>query len=70
MQEIVRMVADKTGIPEDKARQATETVIGYLKDKLPPAVSSQLDNVAAGGAGGGNLGDIAGNLGGRLGGRE
>ncbi len=64
------MVADKTGIPEEKARQATETVIGYLKDKLPPGVSNQLDSVAAGGSAGGRLGNIAGALGGKLGGRE
>ena len=38
-QELVRMVAEKTGISEDKARTAAETVIGYLKNKMPAAVS-------------------------------
>ena len=64
------MVADKTGIPEEKARQATETVIGYLKDKLPAGVSNQLDSVAAGGSASGGLGSIGGGIGGKLGGRE
>ncbi len=35
MDEIVHLVAQKTGFPEDKARQAVEVVIGYLKDRMP-----------------------------------
>ena len=55
-QELVRMVAEKTGISEDKARTAAETVIGYLKDKMPAAVSSQLDSAASGVSGMGKEG--------------
>lgn len=62
-QELIRMVADKTGISEDKARMAAETVVGYLKNKLPAPVSSQLDNVVSGGGGG--LGDLS-SLGGKM----
>lgn len=61
-QELVRMVAEKTGISEDKARTAAETVVGYLKGKLPAPVSSQLDSAVSGGGGGG-LGDMASGLG-------
>ena len=32
-EDLIRTVAQKTGLPEDKARSATETVIGYLKEK-------------------------------------
>jgi hypothetical protein len=66
-QELIRMVAEKTGVSEDKARVAAETVVGYLKGKLPPAVSNQLDSVAAGG---GSVGDIASGIGSKFGGRE
>lgn len=66
MQELIKMVSDKAGISEDQARKATETVMGYLKGKLPPAVASQLDGVASGGSTG-NLGDIASGLGGKFG---
>jgi hypothetical protein len=59
-QELIRMVTEKTGLSEDKARMAAETVIGYLKGKLPAAVASQLDSVASGGAG--NLGEVAGSV--------
>jgi hypothetical protein len=64
-QELVRMVAEKTGLSEDKARTAAETVIGYLKNNLPSGLSSQLDNVAGGGAGGnlGNMGRMAEEIG-------
>lgn len=64
-QELVRMVAEKTGISEDKARTAAETVIGYLKGKMPASVSSQLDNVASGSGGG--VGDMAQGLGSKFG---
>ena len=67
-EELVRMVAQKTGISEDKARQAAETVLGYLKEKLPPAVSSQLDAVGSGKTGG--LGDVARDIGSKITGRE
>jgi hypothetical protein len=63
-QELVRMVAEKTGISEDKARTAAETVIGYLKDKMPAAVSSQLDSAASGASG---MGKAAEGLGSKFG---
>ena len=61
-QELVRMVAEKTGLSEDKARSAAETVIGYLKNNLPAGVSSQLDNVASG-ASAGSIGNMAEGIG-------
>ncbi len=62
MNELVKMVADKVGLPEDKAQQATDTVINYVKGKLPGPVASQIDNVVGrGGSGGG--GNIAGKMG-------
>jgi hypothetical protein len=67
-EELVRMVAQKTGLAEDKARSATDTVIGYLKEKLPSTVASQLD-AAAGGASS-NLGDMAKGVGAKFTGRE
>ena len=67
-QELVRMVAEKTGLSEDKARTAAETVIGYLKSNLPAGLSSQLDSVAGGGATGdlGNMGRMAEGIGGKF----
>jgi len=67
-EDLIRTVAQKTGLPEDKARSATETVIGYLKEKLPASVASQLDSVAGGGSSGG-IGDMAKGIGGQFTGR-
>ena len=59
-QELIRMVAEKTGLSEEKARTAAETVIGYLKNNLPSGISSQLDSVTGGGTTNlGNMGRMA-----------
>jgi hypothetical protein len=68
-QELVRMVAEKTGLPDDKAHAAAETVIGYLKSKLPAGVASQLDSIAGGGSSAG-LGSMASDLRGKFRGEE
>ena len=73
MEELVRQVAQKTGIAEEQARTAVTTVIGFLKDRLPAPIAGQLDSVVAGGAGavGGiadKAGDVLGGLGGMFGG--
>ncbi len=68
MDELIKLVSQKTGLPPEQAKAAAETVIGFLKKKLPAPVGSQIDALLAGGAGGlGNLGDVAKGLGGLLG---
>ena len=63
MQEIVKLVAQKTGMSEDIAKVAVETVLGFLKDKLPAPLAGQLDAVIGAGApdggGGPDLGALA-----------
>lgn len=49
MDELVKLVAQKTGLPEDTAKVAVQTVLDYLKQKLPAPISSQIDNALAGG---------------------
>jgi len=61
MDELVKIVADKVGISEAQAKQAVETVLGFLKDKLPEPIAGQLDAVLDGDVSG--LGDLAGGLG-------
>lgn len=71
MQEIVNQVAQRTGIPADKAQTAVDTVVGYLKQHLPDQLSSQLDKAVSGQpGGGGGLGDAARNVGGMFGGKK
>ena len=67
MDELVKMVSDKVGIPEDMAKQAVETVIDYLKDKLPAPVAGQIDGLLGGAGGVKDLGGLSKGLGGILG---
>jgi hypothetical protein len=45
MDELINLTTQKTGIPHDTAQQAAEVVIGFLKQKLPAPIDSQIDNV-------------------------
>lgn len=63
MDELIELVVEKTGVSEEKARQAVETVIGYLKEELPAPIAGQIDSLLEGGG----LGDVAEGLGGLLG---
>jgi hypothetical protein len=49
------------------SKVAVDTVVGYLKDKLPAPIAGQIDSVLSGGGMGGDLGDLAKGLGGMLG---
>ncbi len=68
MNQLVQLVVERTGIGEDKAQKAVETVVGFLKERLPGGVGGQLDSIVGGQGGGGGLGDIASGLGGMMGG--
>jgi hypothetical protein len=63
MDELVKLVSQKTGISEEIARTAVETVIGYLKEQLPDPIAGQIDSLL----GGGGLEDVVKGLGDLLG---
>ncbi|MCX6030796.1 MAG: hypothetical protein NT169_16060 [Chloroflexi bacterium] len=68
MDELIKLVVQKTGISNEQARMAVDTVIGFLKSKLPAPIAGQLDGVLAGsGDAMKNLGGLAGGLGGMFG---
>jgi len=62
MEELIASVAQKTGLDAAKARQAVETVLNFVKSKLPASLSSQIDGLISGGGGGG-VADAVKNLG-------
>ncbi len=45
MDELVKLVSQKTGISEDQARMAAQTVVNFLKEKLPAPIAAQIDTV-------------------------
>ncbi len=65
MDQLVKMVQDKTGISQKDAQTAVNTVVGYLKDHLPPQISGQIDAIMAGKDAGGIAKDIGGMFGGK-----
>jgi len=70
MEELIKQIVTKTGISEAQARSAAETVVGFLKGKLPDAVGGHLDSAlgsAAGAVGGLDIGSITSSLGGLFG---
>ncbi|WP_129626072.1 DUF2267 domain-containing protein [Candidatus Oscillochloris fontis] len=42
---LVQLIQEKTGISEEQAQGALNTVIGFLKEKLPEPLAAQLDGV-------------------------
>jgi hypothetical protein len=65
MEELIKLVSEKTGVSEEIAEKAVEVVLDYLKEKLPGPVGGQIDSLLGGGGG---LADAAKGLGGLLGG--
>ncbi len=71
MEQLISMITEKTGLPADKAEEIVGMVIGFVKDKLPGPIASQLDGLLGGGAGageGGLMDNVKKGLGGLLGG--
>jgi hypothetical protein len=66
MDELIKLVSQKTGLSEEMSKQAVDVVLGYLKDNLPEPIAGRLDDVLSG-KGAVGLGDLAQGLGGILG---
>jgi hypothetical protein len=66
MNELVQQITQRVGIPEDKARQAAETVLSFLKTRMPGSFASQIDSFLQGGSAqgiGGKVNDFLGKTG-------
>lgn len=66
MDQLVQLVSEKTGLPEEKSREAVKVVVGYLKKELPDPIAGQIDTVLEGGSP--DMNDLKKGLGGLLGG--
>ena len=51
MDELIKLVAQKAGINAAAAKTAVETVMAFIKTKLPAPLAAQLDALVAGQAG-------------------
>jgi hypothetical protein len=64
MEELVKQISDRTGLPADQARAAAQTTIDFLKDKLPESMRGYVDMALNSGM----IDDVAGQAGNLLGG--
>jgi nucleoid DNA-binding protein len=48
MDELIKQVAQKANISPDQAKQAVDTVLGFLNDKLPAPVVDQVKAALSG----------------------
>ena len=60
MDDLIKQVSQRTGLSEEKAKTAVDTVVNFLKDKLPSPIAGQIDNALSGA--GGAVADKAGDL--------
>lgn len=67
MDQLVKLVSQKTGINESQAKMAVDTVMSFMKDKLPDGMASQVISMLQDGSDTGND-DIASGLKDKLGG--
>lgn len=49
MDELIKEVAKKTGLSEEKSKEVVQVVLDYIKAKLPAPVAAQVDAFLAGG---------------------
>ena len=56
MEELIKMVTSKVGISEAQAKSAVETVMSFLKDKMPGGIGGQVESfIKGGGSSGGDM---------------
>ncbi len=69
MDELLKQVTAKTGMSAEQVKPVVDSVLGFLKEKLPGGLGGHIDTLLGGEGGGMNLGDVAKNLGGLFGGK-
>ena len=67
MENLIKMVSEKAGITEAQARSSVNTVVSFLKDKMPAGVGSQVETFLKAGSAGKVVGSIKETVGGVLG---
>ena len=43
MEELINIVVEKTGLPEEQAKMAVDAVLDFVKDKLPEPIAAQVE---------------------------
>lgn len=69
MQELIETLKQKLNLPEDKAQEAVQYVLNFIKSKLPESLHQQIDEAASGKNVQDMISGAAGKLGGMFGGK-
>jgi ribosomal protein L7/L12 len=48
MDQLIQLVADKTGLGADKAKEAVDAVLSFIKERLPEPIAGQIDSLLSG----------------------
>ena len=64
MDDLVKQITERTGLPPDQARVAAQTTIDFIKEKLPESMRGYVDMALNSGM----IDDVAGQAGDLLGG--
>jgi hypothetical protein len=64
MEELVKQITERTGLPADQARAAAQTAVDFIKEKLPESMRGYVDMAL----GSGMIDDVANQASGLLGG--
>ncbi len=67
MDEMTKMVSQKTGLPEDQSRKAAQAVMDYITNRLPTPVANQVRDAVMSGKGMGDIGNMTRGMGGSMG---
>jgi hypothetical protein len=51
MQKLVDLIVEKTGISQEQAQTAVQTIVDHIKSKLPPMLASKVDGLIEGDGG-------------------
>jgi hypothetical protein len=60
MDELVKLVSEKTGLSKEMSETAVKLVLDYVKKKLPAPVAAQVDAVLGSGSAADALGSLFG----------
>ncbi|HMO58881.1 MAG TPA: DUF2267 domain-containing protein [Roseiflexaceae bacterium] len=45
MEQLVKLVMERTGLAEAQAREAVKVVVGFIKERLPEPIQAQFDTL-------------------------
>ena len=50
MEELMQAIQERTGLPADKAQEAAQAALDFLKEKLPGGIGEKLEDMISGNA--------------------